>query len=200
MSLLGIQLRMPVVRRELDLPLRTQRLTIRAFEPGDRRAIYRACRERRVSRGIPMMPFPYHLRDADAFIHRAHRTVLERRAFPLAVTELRCGRLVGAVEVGEVDWTNGHAELGYWIEPGSWGQGFATEAGRRMIEFAFTELGLHRLHAGVLPFNTPSARVLRRLGFRREGVLRDFYRIDGTWHSVIRVALLSNPARAGPQQ
>jgi RimJ/RimL family protein N-acetyltransferase len=116
------------------------------------------------------------------------------RSFPLAVEETRSGRLVGAVEVGPVDWTHLHAELGYWIDPRRWGRGFATEAAERMVAFAFEDLGLHRLHAGFLPFNERSRKVLKRIGFRKEGVLQDYYRVDGKWSPVIRLALFAQPS------
>ena len=55
-----------------------------------------------------------------------------------------------------------------------WNQGYATEAAGRVVEYGFETLDLHRIQAFVLPTNIGSVRVLEKLGFRREGVLRDY--------------------------
>jgi ribosomal-protein-alanine N-acetyltransferase len=71
------------------------------------------------------------------------------------------------------DGSQRRAELGYILGREHWGRGFAGEAQRRAIDFAFEDLGLHRLEADTHPDNAASLRSLERLGFRREGLLRE---------------------------
>jgi RimJ/RimL family protein N-acetyltransferase len=68
-----------------------------------------------------------------------------------------------------------HAELGYWIGHGWWGRGFATEAARRVVAWAFEEGGVHRVYGQHFATNPASGRVLEKCGMRREGLLRSHY-------------------------
>lgn len=82
---------------------------------------------------------------------------------------------VGSVFLVDVDFENRNAELGYWIIPDHHGNGYATEAAELCLDYAFDELGLHRVWARTHEDNEPSKRVLEKLGFQREGVSRDHY-------------------------
>lgn len=72
-------------------------------------------------------------------------------------------------------------ELGYWIGAPHAGQGFMTEALGLTAAHCFGQLKLHRLEAATLPENLPSQRLLLRAGFRPEGLLREYLKIDGVW-------------------
>lgn len=72
-------------------------------------------------------------------------------------------------------------ELGYWMGRPHAGQGYMTEALQACTTWCFSELGLHRLEAATLPENQPSQRLLLRAGYKSEGVLRGYLKIDGTW-------------------
>jgi len=72
-------------------------------------------------------------------------------------------------------------ELGYWIGRPYAGQGYMTEALAVITVWCFAELKLHRLEAATLPENQPSQRLLLRAGFKPEGLMRGYLKIDGTW-------------------
>jgi [ribosomal protein S5]-alanine N-acetyltransferase len=82
-------------------------------------------------------------------------------------------------------------EIWYLVEPESWGKGIATEAARHLLEFGFGELGLHRIWATCLPENPGSARVLEKLGMRKEGFLVRNLKIQGVWKSCFLYAMLA---------
>jgi RimJ/RimL family protein N-acetyltransferase len=88
------------------------------------------------------------------------------------------GRLLGTVTL-IAQGSQPRAELGYILGRDHWGQGYGGEAQRRVIEFAFDDLGLHRLEADTHPQNEASLRSLERLGFRREGTLRERWIVAG---------------------
>lgn len=88
------------------------------------------------------------------------------------------------------------AMLGYWLGAGYTGKGLMTRAVRAVVPFAFQSLKLHRLEAAVQPHNTSSMNVLERNGFHREGVLRQYLKIDGRWQDHMLFARLEEDERA----
>lgn len=84
-------------------------------------------------------------------------------------------------------WDN--ATLGYFVDGERNGRGYATQAVRQVVGFAFSNAGLHRVQAAVMPTNVASARVLQKNGFRCEGRSPRYLRIAGAWedHDVYAV-------------
>ncbi|KAA2261107.1 GNAT family N-acetyltransferase [Solihabitans fulvus] len=83
------------------------------------------------------------------------------------------GTLVGGVLFRVMDVERGNAEAGCWLEPAAAGRGLATRAARVIIDWAVEERGIHRVEWQVSAQNQPSISVARRLGMRRDGVLRE---------------------------
>ncbi|REE03660.1 GNAT family N-acetyltransferase [Citricoccus muralis] len=73
------------------------------------------------------------------------------------------------------------ASLGYWIDQARAGQGLVPTAVALATDYCFSTLGLHRMEINIRPENVPSRRVVEKLGFRHEGMRRDFLHIDGAW-------------------
>ena len=92
------------------------------------------------------------------------------------------GKLVGGVLTLNFDADNGTCEVGCWLEPSATGRGLVTRAARVLIDWAVEERGIHRVEWLVASGNTPSIGVARRLGMRREGVLRDAILYRGVRH------------------
>ena len=84
------------------------------------------------------------------------------------------------------------ATLGYGLSAQYQGNGYMTEAGQRLITYAFEELNLHRLMANYLPHNHRSANVLKRLGFQIEGIARDYLFINGQWQDHVLTSLVNS--------
>jgi ribosomal-protein-alanine N-acetyltransferase len=82
--------------------------------------------------------------------------------------------------------------LGYSLDKGHYGKGYATEAVRLILDFAFKEVGFHRVEAGVMLGNIGSARVLEKVGFVREGLARDYLKIKGKWEDHYIFSILEN--------
>lgn len=101
---------------------------------------------------------------------------------------LRDGTLIGVIDVSDI--ADGAGELGYWLDEGEWGRGFASEAAAAVVCFAFGEAGLSTIMAGHAADNHASGRVLQKLGFsplgdreivsrsRRERIVQRRYRLD----------------------
>ena len=91
------------------------------------------------------------------------------------------------------------AELGWVIDPACAGKGFATEAARRLLRICFVELGLRRVYAQCFADNSPSWRIMEKLGMRREEyAVRDSLHRSGQWMDGMRYAILLDEWQAGP--
>lgn len=90
------------------------------------------------------------------------------------------------------------ATLGYGLSAQHQGQGYMTEAGQRLMTYAFDQLKLHRVMANYMPHNHRSASVLKRLGFQIEGIARDYLFINGQWQDHVMTSLI-NPHWQAPE-
>ncbi|NPT41429.1 GNAT family N-acetyltransferase [Paraburkholderia sp. 1N] len=102
-------------------------------------------------------------------------------------------RVVGVINLNEiVAGAFQSAYLGYYGMSNFSRTGFMTEALRAAVDYAFSELGLHRLEANIQPENVASISLVRRLGFKQEGFSPSYLRINGEWRDHERWALLAN--------
>jgi len=155
--------------------LRTERLLLRPFTPADAAAVHRAVALRDVAAMTFSIPHPYPDGAALQWIESQSSSFARGESVHFAITTAEAG-LVGAVGL-QIEPAHAKAELGYWIAKPQWGRGYASEAARAAVGFGFGTLHLERIHARVMAANRASARVLAKLGFTREGLLRrELYR------------------------
>lgn len=125
-------------------------------------------------------------------VKRAAREITSDEAYSLFIFEARSEVLLGGLTLGLV--RRGVAQactLGYWMGQRHAGKGHMTEAVRGALNFAFSDLALHRVEAACLPHNEPSRRLLERAGFRREGEARGYLRINGVWADHLLYGMLA---------
>lgn len=150
---------------------RTERLTLRPGWIEDAPELVRAIGHESVVNKLSQAPWPYALGDARDFLSRPARphdfALLVFAHHPDAV------RLIGCV--GIHPGQDGAHELGYWLTPGAWGRGYATEAARAVIANARHTLRLKRIESGHFVDNPASGRVLQKLGFRATGRIMPQY-------------------------
>ena len=144
---------------------RTPRLLLRPGWIEDAPALSRAIGDEAVVRNLARAPWPYALGDAESFLTMPRSPSVAN--FLIFESPTEAPRLVGGIAIDPP--TAGEAEFGYWLTPDAWGRGYATEAGRQVIEIARHAIGLRRLHAGHFTDNPASGRVLTKLGFRFTG-------------------------------
>ncbi|WOT40651.1 GNAT family N-acetyltransferase [Streptomyces coeruleorubidus] len=117
-----------------------------------------------------------------------------RSEFYLGVTKHDDNRVIGFARMGLSGVQAG--KLGYAIAAQEWGRGYATDAARTLVTYAFKELGLHRVTAAIGPDNSASIAVVQQLGFTREGVLRDHVFANGSWRDSILYSVLEHEWQA----
>jgi ribosomal-protein-alanine N-acetyltransferase len=81
--------------------------------------------------------------------------------------------------------------LGYRVDEQENGMGYASEAIKKVVEYAFTELGLHRIEVNIIPRNKASLRVMEKTGFTYEGTSKKYLRINGVWEDHIHFVMLN---------
>jgi RimJ/RimL family protein N-acetyltransferase len=163
----------------LDLPstLSTERLLLRAPQPGDGAVVHESVAEtledlRRHPSSMPWALAEQTVATAEEYCRRGAAGWLLRNDFPFLLFRRADGAHVGNCGIHRFDWERRVFEIGWWCRRSQQGQGYITEAVRALVDFAFTHLGARRLWAGADDANVRSWRVAERAGFLLEGTLR----------------------------
>ena len=98
--------------------------------------------------------------------------------------------VIGTATLFNLNLDNGRAELGYAMSRSQWGKGYMNEALNALVSHAFQVMDLRRLEADVDPRNAASIRTLERLGFQREGFLRERWHVNGEIQDALFYGLL----------
>ncbi len=125
--------------------------------------------------------------DALHFIRESAAAWTEGRAFDFTIRRLdRPERHLGNISLWFTSRASGTGEMGYWVRSDETGSGFATEAAIAILQVAFDELDMHRVALRIAIGNSASETIATRLGFVKEGLLRDELRVHGKWmdHSI----------------
>lgn len=159
--------------------LATARLTLRPLTHADVPAIFGLFSDPHVTRywSRPPMQAPIEARHLVSHVRRGYRT---GAAVQLGLELAGTRTVIGTCTLFAFHATSRRAELGYALAHAHWGQGYMHEALARLVAYAFDEIGLHRLEADIDPANAASARTLLRLGFVREGHLRERWIVGDT--------------------
>jgi RimJ/RimL family protein N-acetyltransferase len=177
-----------------DWPLETERLVLRPYEEGDFDALHGLYSDAEVVRWL------YY----DAATPEESRRKLERKIGLRELTEetggiaaavqLRDGTFVGDVVLFYGSVEHRGLELGFAFDPRHQGHGYATEAARAVVDWAFVA-GFHRVFGRLEPRNIASARVLEKLGMRKEAHLVENEWVKGEWQSEAVYAILEREWR-----
>jgi len=175
-------------------PLTGAGVRLREFRPADRDDLHAITGDDRVT---AWMSFDSHTDDdvqrlLDNCIAAA--TAEPRTVYALGVTRIDDDRVIGLVRLAKGGVQA--AKLGYMIAADHWGHGYATDAARTMLRFAFGPLALHRVTAAIGPENTASIAVAKNLGFGYEGQLRDHVFTNGEWRDSQLFSLLASETAA----
>jgi len=165
------------------------RVRLGPLGPADRVAFLAAARR---SRSLHR-PWSYPPQDDDAY---AAYTEPDPTRLPLGVFRLDDDELCGSFSISQIFYGPFRsAYLGYYAFVPHAGQGYMRDGLRLVLSFAFDDLGLHRLEASIQPANERSIALVRRAGFRREGLSRRYLKIGGRWRDHEHWAILAEDPR-----
>jgi len=144
----------------------TDRLILRHITLDDAPCVQEHCGNWNVASKLSRVPHPYPDGAAREWIITHAEARAKMTGFPFAI--VKDGSLVGVIGIEAMDIPNA-MEVGYWLGEPYWGNGYATEAGQRVVRFAFEELNLVLLQAIYFLDNPASGHTLSKLGFRKTG-------------------------------
>jgi len=178
----------------MQLPLRTERLVLREHSMADLDGWHELLGDPAVVRYLYELP----LSRGDAAEHlrsRLSSSLPDQDGQWLNLAVDLDGRMIGDVGVRLVSRTHRQCEIGYVFSPRAAGRGFATEAAAVMLALAFDEISAHRVVGRMDGRNFSSARLLERLGMRREAHLRENEWVKGEWTDEVVYAITENEWR-----
>jgi [ribosomal protein S5]-alanine N-acetyltransferase len=152
--------------------LTTPRLTLRPFKLDDAWDVERLAGKREIADTTLNIPHPYPVGAATRWIESHETAWANGSSATFAIIENESTKLVGTISL-MIKREHQRAELGYWIATDCWNKGYATEASRRILEFGFESLALHRIESRHFLRNPASGEVMKKIGMQKEGVERD---------------------------
>lgn len=161
------------------VPLRTERLQLRPYRDSDTEAVFEIRSDPRVMRFWSTPPLT-DLEQAREIVSRDIAFFEAGECLALGLERISDGQLIGQCVLFRLDRVCRRAEIGYGLASRAWGQGYMNEALRALVRYGFEQMNLNRIEADIDPLNKASAKTLERLGFRKEGLLRERWIVDGT--------------------
>ncbi len=129
-------------------------------------------------------------------LSRYRKDFAQGSALAFFIFDASSGALLGGITLGNIRRgvaQSGH--IGYWLGETNAGKGLMVEALDLLSRYAFETIRLHRVEAACIPSNTRSVRVLEKVGFTREGLLRSYLKINGSWQDHYLYGLVSEDRR-----
>ena len=152
--------------------INSKRVSLRRYSASDVDPIYEIHSDPEVMRylgGIPMMD----LREAEKFLAKAIEGLRQGQSIEWGIARRSDNRLVGTITFFNLDAVAHRAEIGFSLGRAHWGMGYMHEALQAALGYGFNELDLRRIEADTDPGNLPAIRLLERVGFQKEGYLRE---------------------------
>jgi RimJ/RimL family protein N-acetyltransferase len=179
-------------------PIRTRRLVLRPFTRDDLDAVHVYHSDPEVVRYLYWEVAPDRAASLRALEGKFGHTELTEAGQSLILAIEHDGVLVGEVVLKWLDRQHMRGEIGFVVSPAYQGNGYATEAAAALLGLAFDRLGLHRVIGRCDARNTGSARVMERLGMRREAHFVQNEKFKGEWGDELIYAMLASEYRPLP--
>lgn len=158
--------------------LQGKRVRLRGPRKDDAGALFKLFADPQVMRYWSRPPMTA-ISEAEGLIEEIDESFTQRTKLNWVLTLRNDDMVIGTCTLFRLEARHRRAEVGYALRSDLWGRGIATEAATLALDWAFRVLGLHRIEADIDPRNDSSRKLLQRLGFASEGVLRERYFVGG---------------------
>ncbi len=160
-----------------SLTLSGPRVVLRSVQLADVNSLFRIISNSRehLEKWLPWVDYVRTVDDERHIVEQWIYDMQLRAAIHLCIT-VENG-IVGLISTGQIDWMNQRTSVGYWISHDKARNNFATEAAAILLKYLFEKLRLHRVYIQAATGNDASNGVIRKLGFKFEGVLRENERV-----------------------
>ncbi|WP_246589447.1 GNAT family N-acetyltransferase [Desertibacillus haloalkaliphilus] len=162
----------------------TKRLMVRDIEMSDKEEIYALYSDPNVMQFDNSSGFQ-SLEETEQFIAQIQNPYVDDGSIRWAIVQKQTGDLIGTCGFRNWDRHSQHAEIGGNISSKYWRKGYATELLPKLIEYGFNHLQLNKIHAYTLTKNKAVLRLLKNYNFKKEGILRQYYRLDQGYEDVV---------------
>lgn len=169
--------------------IETERLVLREIVPKDVSALFRIRGDYEVTKYNTGKAYE-NMEQAAKLIDGISEGYAYKREIRWGIALKTHDQMIGMCGYNYWDRTDQRGSIGYDLAQVYWGKGFMPEALRAIIRFGFTEMGLNRIEADASVYNEASIKVLKKLAFTEEGIQREQYFEDGSFHDLVLFALL----------
>lgn len=178
-------------------PLETNRLHLHPLDATDSRDLWTAVEGSRahLEPWLPWVPFNIDIDSSGRYAEASAADWDAARACRFSIRDRSTRRFLGVIGLEAFAHLHESVELGYWLRLDACGKGLMTEAGRAVLDWAFGPVNAHRVRVAAATDNHASLAVIRRLGFRFEGIARQAERVSGRWLDHAVFALLVGDPR-----
>ncbi len=150
--------------------IKTGKFVLRPHRKGDEKSLAKNINDKTITRSTLRIPYPYTLKDAEEWIKRNLKEGRKKKPAEINFVVDINGEVAGGIGLSEI---KGHqAEIGFWVARKHRNKGITTLALKKVTKFGFEKIKLKRIYACVFSFNKPSMRVLKKNGYKLEGVLK----------------------------
>ncbi|ELO1774529.1 GNAT family N-acetyltransferase [Vibrio fluvialis] len=176
----------------LTTKIETERLILRALAEDDARDLFGIFSDHDVMKYWNSSPW-VSIDEARLFIANSVQAINSNTEVTLGIYLKSTGQLLGKIMLFNYAKESRRAEIGFGVSRNFWGKGIVLEAGTALIEYAFKNLQLRRIEAEIDPDNISSGKALERLGFVKEGFLRQRWEVNGIVSDSAIYGLLAKP-------
>ena len=178
-------------------PIETARLLLHPLDASDARDLWNAVESSRthLEPWLPWVPFNSDLESSSRYAEASAADWDAARACRFSLRDRASRRFLGVIGLEAFAHLHESVELGYWLRIDASGRGLMTEAGRAVLDWAFGSVNAHRVRVAAATDNHASLGVIRRLGFRFEGIARQAERCNGRWLDHAVFALIATDPR-----
>lgn len=173
----------------------TDRLFLKEMELGDAATLFTFWSDEEVTKFMNISPFT-EVSEAEAMIAAIQALSKKDQANRFSIFTRTTHELIGTCGFNQIDLENGRGEIGYDLGRPYWSRGFMAEALQALIDVGFRDYKLNRIEAKVEPGNTASQRLLVKLGFQKEGLLRQYEKKSTGQHVDLLLYSLLNSDRS----
>jgi RimJ/RimL family protein N-acetyltransferase len=172
--------------------LKGERIYLKIPTMKDMDGIMKHINDRLVSRFMATVPHPYKRKDGEFYIKKmVKKNLKEKTGYLFSICLKENDEIIGGIGLLAINKQHKNAEIGYWLGRKFWRKGYGTEALHLMLGFGFKRLKLNKIFAPIYHPNKASMALLKKAGFKKEGVLRKHCRKGDKWFDEHVFAMLS---------
>jgi RimJ/RimL family protein N-acetyltransferase len=180
-----------MVYDDISKTMTTERLLLRSFTKADAEIVTRLCNNYNIYKNTLTLLYPYTLDCAMSWIEHHNENFNEDKLYEFAICDRGTGALYVAIALSNHQrYDNG--ELSYWVGQPFWGNGYATEAAKAILDFAFDVKEYHKVYARHFASNPASGQVIQKIGMKKEGVLMDHVKKEDRYEDLIYYGIVRN--------